>query len=37
MNLNNRLRLVRNGQQWIRENRDLEKVNLKRKEIIESL
>lgn len=37
MNLNNRLRLVRNGQQWIRENRDLEKVNQKRKEIIESL
>jgi hypothetical protein len=37
MYLNNRLRLVRQGQQWIRENRDLEKVNVKRKEIIELL
>ena len=37
MNLNNRMKVIRNGQQWIRENRDLEKVNLKRKEIIESL
>jgi hypothetical protein len=32
-----RIEIIKAGQQWIRENRDLEKVNLKRKEIIESL
>ena len=32
-----RIDIVKAGQQWIRENRDLEKVNQKRKEIIESL
>lgn len=32
-----RIDIVKAGQQWIRENRDLEKVNLKRKEIIDGL